>query len=84
MDGVRSDTEAQRQQTKKSAKVMQWDCEMEMVVDFEINQPDKFRYPRSYVVVRLGDKNGKSVRTLSLRGQPSSHGPHWIPDLRRW
>lgn len=75
---------AQAQQAKKPAKVTKWDPKMEMAADFEINQPDDFRYHRPYVAVWLEDKEGNEVRTLSLWVQTSRRGPRWIPDLRRW
>ena len=71
-------------QAKNSAKVAKWDSKMELAVDFEINQPNDFRYHWPYVAVWLEDKDGREVRTLSLWVQTSRRGPRWIPDLRRW
>jgi thiamine biosynthesis lipoprotein len=75
---------AQGQQVKTPLKAVKWDDKMELAVDFEIVQPDEFRYHRPYVAVWLEDKDGKSIRTLSLWVQNSRRGPRWIPDLRRW
>jgi len=71
-------------QGQQSAKVLKWDPRMELAIDFEINQPNDFRYHRPYVAAWLEDKDGKSVRTLSLWVQKERRGPRWIPDLRRW
>ena len=75
---------AQGQQAQKPVKATKWDPKMELGIDFEINQPSDARYHRPYVAVWLEDKEGKSVRTLSLWVQTSRRGPRWIPDLRRW
>lgn len=75
---------AQGQQTKKPAKAVKWDAKMELAVDFEINQPNEGRYHRPYVAAWVEDKDGKSIRTLSLWVQKERRGPRWIPDLRRW
>ena len=87
MDRIRYDTDGRRcagTAGQKAGAISKWDPKMEMAVDFEINQPDGFRYHWPYMAVWLEDKDGKSVRTLSLWVQTSRRGPRWIPDLRRW
>lgn len=69
---------------KKATKAPDWDAHMEMVVDFEIAQPDGFRYHRPYVAVWLEDRDGKAVRTLSLWVENSGRGFRWLQELRRW
>lgn len=61
-----------------------FDGKYEMAIDVEIAKQDGFRVHRPYVAVWLEDKNGNSVRTLSLWVQTDRRGPRWIPDLRRW
>lgn len=59
------------------------DDRMEMVVTFEINQPQGFRYRPPYVAVWLEDSAGNPIRTLSLWVE-TGRGSRWISDLRRW
>jgi thiamine biosynthesis lipoprotein ApbE len=59
----------------------------ELVVNFEINQPEDAkggRYRRPYVAVWLEDAEGKPVRTLALWISHGGPGPRWISDLKRW
>ncbi len=61
--------------------------DFEVVVNLEINRPqaEGGRYRRPYVVVWVEDKEGRSVRTLSLWVSSGGAGPfQWIPDLKRW
>ena len=61
--------------------------DFEVVVNFEINRPESEtgRYRRPYVVVWVEDKDGKSVRTVSLWVSMGGAGPfQWMPDLKRW
>ena len=61
-----------------------FDSRFEMAIEVEIATQDGWRVHRPYVAVWLEDKDGKSVRTLSLWVQTQRRGPRWIPDLRRW
>jgi hypothetical protein len=67
----------------KSVKPAKWDDRMEMGFDFEINQPDGFRYRAPYVAAWLEDKDGNAIRTLSLWVE-YPRGSRWISELRRW
>jgi hypothetical protein len=72
------------QTDKKPPKARLWNEKYELAVDFEINQPDAWRYARPYVAVWVDNREGKSVRTLCLWVRTTGRGPRWIPDLRRW
>jgi thiamine biosynthesis lipoprotein ApbE len=64
-----------------------WNKEFELVVNFEINRPDgeTGRYRRPYVAIWVEDKDGNSVRTLTLWVSMGGAGPfQWLPDLKRW
>ena len=64
-----------------------WNKEFELVVNLEINHPEAEagRYRRPYVAVWVEDKDGNSVRTLSLWVSMGGAGPfQWLPDLKRW
>ena len=64
-----------------------WNKEFELVVNFEINHPEAEagRYRRPYVAVWVEDKDGNSVRTLTLWVSMGGAGPfQWLPDLKRW
>ncbi len=64
-----------------------WQEDHELLVRFEINNPDPEggRYQRPYVVVFIEDASGLSVRTVSLWVSQRGAGPdQWLPDLRRW
>ncbi len=64
-----------------------WKKDHELVVNFEINQPQstKGRYRRPYVAVWVEDKDGAPVRTLTLWVSQGGAGPfQWLPDLKRW
>ena len=61
-----------------------FDPKYELAVDVEIAPQEGFRTHRPYVAVWVEDKDGKSVRTLSLWVETDRRGPRWIPDLRRW
>jgi thiamine biosynthesis lipoprotein ApbE len=64
-----------------------WNPDFELVVHFEINQPNAEggRYRRPYVVVWVEDKNGIPIRTLLLFVSQTGAGPdQWLPDLKRW
>jgi thiamine biosynthesis lipoprotein len=63
-----------------------WDPAYELAVKFEIGRPDgdQRRYRRPYVAVWVEDKDGVSVRTLSLWLQKQAPGPRWHPDLKKW
>ncbi len=64
-----------------------WNNELELVINFEINQPEaeQGRYRRPYVAVWVEDKDGRSVRTLALWVSMGGSGPfQWLPDLKRW
>jgi hypothetical protein len=59
--------------------------EFEMLIKFEINQPDGStrRYRRPYVAVYVEDEEGNLVRTLLLWIQRKGRS-QWVRDLRRW
>jgi hypothetical protein len=64
-----------------------WNKEFDLVVNFEINHPEAEagRYRRPYVAVWVEDKDGNSVRTLTLWVSMGGAGPfQWLPDLKRW
>ena len=64
-----------------------WNQEFELVVNFEINQPERAGrgYRRPYVAVWVEDKDGFPVRNLSLWVSMGGAGPfQWLPDLKRW
>src|SRR5262249_28340818 len=64
-----------------------WPKEFELVVHFEINNPEVSggRYRRPYVAIWVEDKGGASVRTLALWVSMGGAGPfQWLPDLKRW
>ena len=64
-----------------------WGQEFELVVNFEINQPERAgrRYRRPYVAVWVEDKDGFPVRNLTLWVSMGGAGPfQWLPDLKRW
>jgi FAD:protein FMN transferase len=72
---------------KKAATATPWNKEFELVVNFEINQPDaeKGRYRRPYVAIWVEDEDGYPVRTLALWVSMGGSGPfQWLPDLKRW
>ena len=64
--GARSASQKAREDRPGGTTVWRW------AVDFEINQPDGFRYRPPYVAVWLEDKDGKPVRTLSLWVEPDA------------
>jgi FAD:protein FMN transferase len=64
-----------------------WSSGYELVVNFEINQPqsERGRYRRPYVAAWVEDKDGAPVRTLALWVSQGGAGPfQWLPDLKRW
>jgi thiamine biosynthesis lipoprotein len=64
-----------------------WNGEFELVVNFEISQPEAptGRYRRPFVAVWVEDPNGAQVRTLTLWVSMGGSGPfQWLPDLKRW
>jgi FAD:protein FMN transferase len=65
----------------------EWNKDYELVVNFEINHPEAEagRYRRPYVAVWIEDKDGRSVKTLTLWVSMGGAGPfQWLPDLKRW
>jgi FAD:protein FMN transferase len=60
-----------------------WDEHFELAVNFEINLPEGRRILRPYVAVWIEDKDGYSVRTLTLWFQ-LGRGVRWLNSLRRW
>jgi hypothetical protein len=56
----------------------------ELLIRFEINQPEAARYHRPYVAVWIEDPQGFPLRTLLLWVKTSGSGPTWVPDLKRW
>jgi FAD:protein FMN transferase len=64
-----------------------WNTDFELVVDFEINQPDGAgrRYRRPYVAIWVENKDGFPIRNLTLWVSMGGSGPfQWLPDLKRW
>jgi FAD:protein FMN transferase len=71
----------------KDRVVTPWNKDYELVVNFEINQPQstRGRYRRPYVAVWVEDKDGAAIRTLALWVSMGGAGPfQWLPDLKRW
>jgi hypothetical protein len=69
------------------ASTASWGRDFELVVDFEINQPDGEggRYRRPYVAIWVENKDGFPVRNLTLWVSMGGAGPfQWLPDLKRW
>lgn len=65
-------------------KAAKWDAKYEAAIQIEIATQQDFRVHRPYIAVWIEDKDGKSIRTISLWVQTTRRGPRWIPDLRRW
>lgn len=64
-----------------------WGDEFELVVDFEINDPEGagVQYRRPYVAIWAEDQEGNPVRNILLWVSQGGAGPfEWLPDLRRW
>ena len=64
-----------------------WGDEFELVVDFEINDPEGagVQYRRPYVAIWAEDPEGKPVRNILLWLSQGGAGPfEWLPDLKRW
>jgi hypothetical protein len=64
-----------------------WNREFELVIDFEINQPEGEgrRYRRPYVAIWVENKDGFPIRNLTLWVSMGGAGPfQWLPDLKRW
>ncbi len=83
----RSGTSDKSKAEAKGKASTPWNKEFEVVVNLEINHPDAQagRYRRPYVAVWVEDKDGNSVRTLSLWVSMGGAGPfQWLPDLKRW
>jgi hypothetical protein len=64
-----------------------WGRDFELVVAFEINQPEGEgqRYRRPYVAIWVENKEGFPIRNLTLWVSMGGAGPfQWLPDLKRW
>ena len=61
-----------------------WDSSLELLINFEINNPGQGGYRRPYVAVWIEDKEGSPVRTLELWFQQGGRGMRWLRDLRAW
>ena len=64
-----------------------WNRDFELVVNFEINQPEGQgrRYRRPYVAIWVENKEGFPIRNLTLWVSMGGAGPfQWLPDLKRW
>jgi hypothetical protein len=64
-----------------------WNPEFELVINFEINQPNNAgrRYRRPYVAIWVENKDGFPIRNLTLWVSMGGSGPfQWLPDLKRW
>jgi len=57
---------------------------LDLVVNFELSQPDGAQYRRPYVAVWLEDKDEFPVRTAVLWMTTKQPGPRWHRDLLRW
>jgi hypothetical protein len=65
----------------------EWNQEFELVINFEINQPEGAgrRYRRPYVAIWVENKDGFPIRNLTLWVSMGGSGPfQWLPDLKRW
>jgi FAD:protein FMN transferase len=91
--------EGPKKADKKPRPPLPWNKELELLINFEINQPGsadidadgergggrRGRYRRPYVAVWVEDAEGRAVRTLSLWVSSGGAGPfQWLPDLKRW
>jgi FAD:protein FMN transferase len=64
-----------------------WGRDFELVVEFEINQPEGEgrRYRRPYVAIWVENKEGFPIRNLTLWVSMGGAGPfQWLPDMKRW
>lgn len=64
-----------------------WGDAFELVVDFEINDPEGagVQYRRPYVAIWAEDQEGNPVRNILLWVSQGGAGPfEWLPDLKRW
>ncbi len=69
------------------AAAASWNRDFELVVNFEINQPEGQgrRYRRPYVAIWVENKDGFPIRNLTLWVSMGGAGPfQWLPDLKRW
>jgi len=74
-------------QAAKGSASAHWSREFELVVNFEINRPDKTErgYRRPFVAVWIENQEGFPVRNLALWVSHGGPGPfQWLPDLKRW
>jgi thiamine biosynthesis lipoprotein len=69
---------------KTHRAVRKFDPRFELAVDVELAVQTGLKVRRPYLAVWLEDKDGKTVRTISLWVQTIKKGPKYIPDLRRW
>lgn len=61
-----------------------WESSLELMINFEINNPGQGGYRRPYVAIWIEDKEGSPVRTLELWFQQGGRGMRWLRDLRAW
>ncbi len=64
-----------------------WGDDHELLVRFEINQPDggRGRYRKPYIAVWVENQEGFPVRNLAVWVSLGGAGPwQWLPDLKRW
>lgn len=76
-----------KREPEKKPEGRAWSDDNELVVSFELNNPqaDRGRYRRPYVAVWIVDENGLSVRTLALWVSFGGAGfEQWIHELKRW
>ena len=57
---------------------------LELIVKFELNQPESAQYRRPYVAIWLEDAEQQPVRTALLWMQTRQPGPRWHRDMLRW
>lgn len=85
--GDSTKTQQPKKADKKPRPATPWNKDLEVLVNFEINQPsaERGRYRRPYIAVWVEDPDGHAVRTLSLWVSFGGAGPfQWLPDLKRW
>lgn len=71
----------------KADGAVSWGETHELLIRFEINQPDDSgrRYRRPYVAVWVENQEGFPVRNLAVWVSLGSAGPwRWLPDMKRW
>ncbi|GGJ28747.1 DUF2271 domain-containing protein [Deinococcus roseus] len=68
----------------QGAKTSKFNSDLEMAINFEIQQTSGGRYQRPYVAVWIENASGYPVRTVSLWIENSGKGLRYVRELRRW